>query len=71
MKYLVFAYYKYYPSGGFDDLYNAYATKEEAQAVAKALEEGDDYDYVEVYNTDRMEEIIKAKSWIRANGCTQ
>ena len=28
-------------------------------------------DYVEVYNTDRMEEIIKAKSWIRANGGTQ
>ena len=71
MKYLLFAYYKYYPSGGFNDLHSVYTTKEEANAVADTLTNNDNYDYIEIHNLDDIEDIIKSHAWIKPTKETQ
>ena len=58
-KYLLFAYYRYYPAGGFNDLHSAYDNKDEADAVAEVLVESGEYDYVYVHSIDDIEKIIK------------
>ena len=52
-RYLVFAYYQYYPSGGMDDNKESFDTLEEANIYRR--EECKNYDYTEVY--DRIEGI--------------
>ena len=64
-KYLLFAYDRYYPAGGFNDLYNAYDNEDEANEVAKQLVEHQTYDYVYVYSLNDIDDIIKSHSWIK------
>lgn len=64
-KYLLFAYYEYYPAGGLNDLHSAYDNKDEADAVAEVLVESGEYDYVYVQSLDDIENIIKSHSWIK------
>ena len=64
-KYLLFAYDRYYPAGGFNDLHSAYDNEDEANEVAKQLAEHQAYDYVCVYSLDDIDDIIKSHSWIK------
>ena len=64
-KYLLFAYDKYYPAGGFNDLYSAYDNEYEANEVAKQLVEHGSYDYAYVHSLDDIDGIIKSHSWIK------
>tara|TARA_R110000765_G_scaffold417788_1_gene520585 strand:- start:433 stop:645 length:213 start_codon:yes stop_codon:yes gene_type:complete len=58
MKYLLFAWDCYYPSGGLYDLHSVYATKEEAIAYAKALTENDGADYTAIHTIDDIKEMV-------------
>ena len=49
-RYLVFAGDTYYPNGGWDDIYGAYETSDEA--VAAADEAHDQYDWVQVIDIE-------------------
>ena len=64
-KYLLFAYDKYYPAGGFNDLHSAYDNEDKANEVAKQLIENQSYDYVCVHSIDDIDDIIKSHSWIK------
>ena len=64
-KYLLFAYDKYYPAGGFNDLFNAYNNEDEANEVARQLIESQSFDYAYVHSIDDIDDIIKSHSWIK------
>lgn len=46
-RFVVFAYERYYPSGGFGDGRADFDTREEAEAYANTLQESCAFDYVE------------------------
>jgi len=58
MKYLLFAWDRYYPAGALADLHSVYATEEDAIAYAKALTENNGADYTAIYTIDDIKEIV-------------
>lgn len=54
MRYLVFAFDTYYPSGGIQDIVGVAATLDEAKEIALKHKS---YDHVEVYDTIKDDEV--------------
>ena len=58
-RYLVFAYSEYYPAGGLGDL--KYATNDLTDAIRKAKELVEDYDWVDILDARNMRAITVTK----------
>ena len=62
-RYLVFAGFNYYPSGGWDDFVDAFSTLEEAQASAISCqsrgESGGSFDWVQIVDCETRDKIIE------------
>lgn len=52
-KFILFAYYQYYPCGGLSDIIGIYNSKDEFDAALNNLRKC--YDYVEALNTETLE----------------
>ena len=54
-KYLLFAYYRYYPSGGLKDLRGKFESMEELMShLSKNYSDFSYYDYYEILNTETL-----------------
>lgn len=52
-RYLVFAYWAYYPIGGWHDFQDSFDTLEEARKFAESLQ----HDHIDVIDTQTGEEV--------------
>lgn len=62
LRYLIFAYYVFYPRGGVSDLKYAYDDYE--FAIMKAVDLYKEYEVVEVFDTEKSEVI---KQWMTSD----
>lgn len=54
MRFLLFAGYTFYPSGGIDDLVGMFSTKEEAEEFYLKTKEQKRFDWYHVFDTHTM-----------------
>ncbi len=55
MRYIVFGFHGYYPSGGLNDVVGVYNDKKEALSVGNQVKE--DFDYVEIFDSKEWKTI--------------